>query len=67
MSDAGLIAVNGGTDYTPAAYISYYHGITAKVQQLNADGQSKHLWTAKEVEAVLHIVYSRFDLKVVLG
>ena len=66
MSDAGLIAVNGNLDYTTNSYISYYHGISRKVAQLNADGQTKRQWTAKEVEAVLHVVYSRFDLKIPL-
>lgn len=64
MSDAGLIAVNGNTDYTLAAYIKYYHGISLKVGQLNNDGKSSCIWTAREVEAVLHILYSRYDLKV---
>lgn len=66
MSDAGLIAVNGNTDYTVKAYMAYYHGITAKCAQLNSDRQSKYLWTAKTVEAVLHLVYSRYDLKIPL-
>lgn len=66
MSDAGLLAVNGKLDYTVPSYLSYYHGISAKVTQLSGDGQSKRQWTAKEVEAVLHIVYSRFDLKIPL-
>ncbi len=66
MSDAGLIAVNGNTDYTVKAYMAYYHGIAAKCAQLNSDGQSKYLWTAKTVEAVLHLIYSRYDLKLPL-
>lgn len=66
MSDAGLIAVNGSTDYKMQDYLAYYHGVVAKVAQLNADGVSGRVWTAKEVEAVLHLVYSRFDLGVVI-
>jgi hypothetical protein len=65
MSDAGLIAVNGNTNYTMNDYLKYYQGIQAKVAQLNQDGMTKRQWTAKEVEAVLHLVYSRYDLKVV--
>lgn len=64
MSDAGLIAVNGTADYKISDYLSYYRGISEKVAQLNADGMSEHCWTAKQIEAVLHIVYCRFDLKV---
>lgn len=66
MSDAGLLAVNGKLDYTISAFIKYHQGISAKVVQLNADGQSQHQWNAKQVEAVLHIVYSRHDLKLPL-
>ena len=64
MSDAGLIPVNGSTNYKISDYLEYYRGISAKVVQLNADGASGHAWTAKEVEAVLHLVYSRYDLKI---
>lgn len=63
MSDAGLIAVNGTTDYTLNAYLNFYQGIAAKVRELNADGTSSYIWTAKAVEHVLHIVYCRQDLQ----
>lgn len=64
MSDAGLIAVNGYVDYKMNSYLSYYRGIGRKVAELNADGVNGRVWTPKEVEAVLHLVYSRFDLKI---
>lgn len=65
MSDAGLIAVNGNTNYKWPDYLKYYQGTQAKVAQLNQDGVSQRMWTAKEVEAVLHLVYSRHDLRVI--
>lgn len=67
MSDAGLIAVNGRADYKIRDYLEYYRGICGKVEELNADGMSGRTWTAKEVEAVLHLVYSKFDLNLVMG
>jgi hypothetical protein len=66
MSDAGLIATGNNLDYTVPTYLKYYHTLTAKVNQLNTDGHTNRQWTAKEVEAVLHMVYSRFDLKIPL-
>ena len=59
MSDAGLMAVNGECKYTMASYKQYYNGITTKVNQLNSDRQSNWLWTSRDVELVLHMVYSR--------
>lgn len=57
MSDAGLLAVNGKCDYKIKDYRQYYKGITVKVDQLNSDRQSSHLWTARDVELVLHLIY----------
>lgn len=64
MSDAGLLAVNGKLDYTSTSYMKYYEGISRKVEQLKNDGQSAHDWTARDVELVLHMIYSKYDLKV---
>ena len=63
MSDAGLLAVNGKCDYKMKDYRQYYKGITTKVNQLNNDKQSNYLWTARDVEIVLHLVYSKSVIK----
>jgi hypothetical protein len=59
MSDAGLLAVNGKCEYKIKDYRQYYKGITVKVNQLNNDKQSSHLWTTRDVELVLHLIYSK--------
>lgn len=65
MSDAGLIATGTKLNYTVTDYLRYYHAIIAKVAELKADGQTPgYSWTAKEIEAVLHIIYSRHDLRI---
>lgn len=61
MSDAGLMAVNGECKYTTTSYKTYYNGITAKVNQLNNDRQSNPIWTARDVELVLHLIYSKLN------
>jgi len=64
MSDAGLFAVVGKTEYTLSSYMKYYRGIITKVNQLNADKQSTHKWIPRDVELVLHIIHSKYDLKI---
>jgi len=64
MSDAGLITTGCELKYTTSNYIKYYNIIRMKVAQLNDDHQSKHTWTARDVESVLHFLHSKSGTKI---
>lgn len=59
MSDAGLIATGCELKYTTSNYIRYYNVMCMKVDQLNDDKVCNHTWTARDVESVLHVMYSK--------